>query len=202
MTCTVNNPLTIYSLLLSIILLYSLPVSASAQSTGALVPPISLLLNDDSEPATEFLCDYSIANISPAPNSIIAENDSVSAEFSYTLRNRPLGIRIEVRPSLITSLEDLDNFQNTSSLSLTPVVTTLADFESTDADTSGTIALAAINDGTNIGLTGRTFNDLVVFITLSRQDADSGEIVVVGSGTFDCANRTSEAVNWTFTREN
>lgn len=188
---------------LMLILLLGLPTITMAQSTDALVPIIGLILNEEGEeePSTEFSCDFSITDISTAPGATIAEGDSVSFQFNYTLRNRPTGIRVEITPSLISSLEDLvDNFQQTQGLSLTSPITTLVDFTSVQSNISGEITIGRTNDGTNIGLTSRTFNDLLIFVTLSRE-RDAGGITVIGSNTFDCERRLSEAVNWTFTRD-
>lgn len=184
----------------SLALVFNFSTIAIAQSTETLAPVVNLLLNEQGS-LTEFTCEFSISDVFPAPGSTIAENESVSANFNYTLNNRPEGIIVEVRPNIITSLEDLDNFQSTSALSLNPILTTLADNESTESDISGTIQIERTNDGNNIGLTGRTFNDLVVFITLSRQDPDSEATVIIGSGAFNCENRVSETVNWFFTRD-
>jgi len=200
MKYTVNAFRAPFTLFLATMLLSSQTTWASPEAAGSLVPTISLLLNDESEPLSEFSCDFSITDLTPTANSSIAVNDNVSAQFSYTLSNRPAGVRVQVSPALITSLEDFDNFQSTSSLSLTPSLATLVDFETTESNISETIELTRTNDGTNIGLNGTTFNDLVVFVTLSRRDNESGVVTVIGSNTFDCVSRVSETVNWAFTR--
>jgi len=203
MNMAINGNRAARALLIAASLLCFLPPTALAQSSDTLVPVISLLLDGDSngETTVETSCEFSITNVSPAPNSTIALNNSVSVDFDYAFRNRPEGVRMQVSPTLITSLEDLDNFQNTFSLALNPQQSTLVDFDSTESNISGNLTFERTNDGTNIGLTSRTFNDLVVFVTLSRRNSEIGGITIIGSNTFECANRNSTVVNWTFTRQ-